>query len=77
MNDVREIRHFHLFCGSGGGGKRFNSAQPRVGNMIGKFRCLGGIDVDPSAIQDFKLLTGVDETLIDVFDRDQTSTFMT
>lgn len=71
MEEIREIRHFHMFCGSGGGGKGFNSAQPRVGNMIGKFRCIGGIDVDPGAIHDFKLLTGVDGTLIDVFDRDQ------
>jgi hypothetical protein len=59
MEESREIRHFHMFCGSGGGGKGFNSAQPRVGNMIGKFRCLGGIDVDYGAINDFKLLTGV------------------
>ncbi|HJW25157.1 MAG TPA: hypothetical protein VJ576_09685 [Rhodocyclaceae bacterium] len=37
-DDVREIRHFHLFCGLGGGAKGFNQAQPRVGNMVGKFR---------------------------------------
>ena len=33
---VREIRHFHLFCGLGGGAKGFNKASPRVGNMVGK-----------------------------------------
>jgi len=27
---VREIRHFHLFCGLGGGAKGLNQAQPRV-----------------------------------------------
>lgn len=56
-DDVREIRHFHLFCGLGGGAKGFNKASPRVGNMVGKFRCLGGVDVDAPAIRDFERLT--------------------
>ena len=34
---VVEIKHAHLFCGLGGGAKGFNKAQPRVGNMVGKF----------------------------------------
>jgi hypothetical protein len=28
----REIRHFHLFCGLGGGAKGFNNGEARVGN---------------------------------------------
>ena len=32
----KEIRHFHLFSGLGGGAKGFNKAQPRVGNMVGR-----------------------------------------
>jgi len=70
-DDVREIRHFHLFCGLGGGAKGFNKASPRVGNMIGKFRCIGGIDVDAPAIRDFESLTGTKGTVMDLFDRSQ------
>lgn len=71
MIDIREIRHFHLFCGLGGGAKGFNKASPRVGNMVGKFRCLGGVDVDAPAIRDFERLTGARGTVLDLFDRSQ------
>lgn len=70
-DDVREIRHFHLFCGLGGGAKGFNQASPRVGSMVGKFRCIGGIDVDAPAIRDFERLTGTRGTVLDLFDREQ------
>jgi site-specific DNA-cytosine methylase len=66
-----EIRHFHLFCGLGGGAKGFNKASPRVGKLQAKFRCLGGIDVDPASIKDFQRLAGVPGTVLDLFDRDQ------
>lgn len=71
MIETREIRHFHLFCGLGGGAKGFNKASPRVGNMVGKFRCIGGVDVDAPAIRDFERLTGVRGTVLDLFDRSQ------
>lgn len=74
-DDVRELRHFHLFCGLGGGAKGFNKASPRVGNMVGKFRCIGGIDVDAPAIRDFERLAGVPGTVMDLFDRDQFKDF--
>lgn len=73
--DTREIRHFHLFCGLGGGAKGFNSASPRVGNMVGRFRCIGGIDVNAPAIRDFQRLAGVAGTVLDLFDRDQFTAF--
>ena len=66
-----EIRHFHLFGGLGGGAKGFNRAQPRVGNLQARFRCIGGVDIDPAAIRDFKRLTGVAGTVLDLADRDQ------
>jgi site-specific DNA-cytosine methylase len=72
---VREIRHFHLFCGLGGGAKGFNSASPRVGQLTGKFRCLGGIDVAPACIRDFNRLTGATGTALDLFDRAQYTDF--
>ena len=66
-----DIRHAHLFCGLGGGAKGFNAARPRVGTMTGKFRCIGGIDVDPAGIRDFQRLSGVPGTVLDLFDREQ------
>ncbi|MCW5648384.1 MAG: DNA cytosine methyltransferase [Ramlibacter sp.] len=74
MTDT-EILHGHLFCGLGGGAKGFNRARPVVGSMRGKFRCLGGIDVDPASIRDFEKLAGVPGTLLDLFDRDQYRAF--
>lgn len=70
-DDVRDIRHFHLFCGLGGGARGFNAASARVGSMTGRFRCIGGIDVDPASIRDFGRLAGVPGTVLDLFDRDQ------
>lgn len=75
MIEQREIRHFHLFCGLGGGAKGFNRASPRVGNMHGRFRCLGGVDVDPAAIADFSKAAGVPGTVLDMFDREQFRAF--
>ena len=75
INHCREIRHFHLFCGLGGGAAGFNRGQARVGSMQARFRCLGGIDSDKRAIADFSRLAGVPGTLLDPFDRDQYCAF--
>lgn len=71
MTQIREITHFHLFCGLGGGAKGFNNGQARVGNLQARFRCLGGIDNDPAAIRDFNRLAGVPGTVLDLFSRAQ------
>jgi len=71
MTELREITHFHLFCGIGGGAKGFNNGQARVGNLMARFRCLGGIDNDPAAIRDFNRLAGVLGTRLDLFSREQ------
>ncbi len=70
-----DLRHAHLFCGLGGGAKGFNAARPVVGNMVGRWRCLGGIDVDPAGIRDFQRLSGVPGTVLDMFDREQYRAF--
>ena len=75
MIDVREIRHFHLFCGLGGGARGFNRGEARVGNLVAKFRCIGGIDVDPAAVRDFGTMAGVPGTVLDLFDREQYAAF--
>lgn len=69
--DVREIRHFHLFGAIGGGARGFNRGKARVGNMVGKFRCIGSVDVDAAANRDFLRLVGVPATTLDLFDREQ------
>lgn len=69
--EIREIRHFHLFCGLGGGARGFNRGRAAVGNMHARFRCLGGIDVSPAAIADFETLSGVPGTAMDLMDREQ------
>lgn len=65
------IRHAHLFCGLGAGARGFNLAIPRVGNVRGRFVCVGGIDVDAGAIRNFERLTGTPGTVMDLFDREQ------
>lgn len=40
-------------------------------NLRARFRCLGGIDVDPAAIRDFDRLVGVPGMVMDLFDRSQ------
>jgi site-specific DNA-cytosine methylase len=74
IQDV-EIRHFHLFCGLGGGARGFNRGNARVGNMRASFRCLGGIDVDAACVRDFERLSGVRGTCLDLFDREQYRNF--
>lgn len=69
--EVREIRHFHGFCGSGAGAKGFNMGHARVGGMVSKSRCIGGFDVNPASVRNFKRMTGVAATVMDAFSRDQ------
>lgn len=72
MTEV-EFLHFHLFCGLGGGAKGFNSdtAKAKVGNLSARFRCIGGVDVMPAAIEDFNRLTDCQGTVLDLFSREQ------
>jgi site-specific DNA-cytosine methylase len=67
----REIRHFHFYCGAGGGAKGANKAKAEVGMLRGKFRCIGGIDSDAAAVRDFNGLAGAQGTLLDLFSLDQ------
>jgi site-specific DNA-cytosine methylase len=71
MTAIAEIKHFHLFCGLGGGARGFNQGEARVGNLVARFRCLGGVDVDRAAIADFGRMAGVPGTCLDLFDREQ------
>lgn len=75
ITSTRDIRHGHLFCGIGGGAKGFNRARPRVGNVQGRFVCQGGIDNDAGAIRNFELQTGAKGTVLDMFSREQFTSF--
>lgn len=75
ITHIRVVRHGHIFCGLGSGAAGFNDGQARVGNMVAKFECVGGIDVDPAGIRDFQRLTGVPGTLMDLFSLDQYMAF--
>ena len=65
------VRHFHLFGGAGFGARGFQQAHVRLGTLRARMECLGGVDSDPSACAAFKQLVGVEETCLDLFDRDQ------
>jgi len=60
---------FHLFCGMGGGALGFQRAEEEYLGFRGRYRTLGGVDVDPEACQDFTRLTGVPATCLDLFGR--------
>ena len=75
MTNVREIRHFHMACGLGGGAKGFNKATPRAGGLVGRMRCIGGVDVDAAALRDFERAAGVKGTVLDLFSREQFTAF--
>ena len=71
MTEVVEFTHFHLFAGIGGGARGFNLGRARHGGFEARFRCLGGVDSDPQAIEAFGRLAGVPGTVLDLFDRQQ------
>lgn len=67
----QDVTHFHLFGGSGAGAAGFSDAAPSIGTIKGRMVLLGGIDVDPLACADFKMLTGVEEACVDLFSLQQ------
>jgi site-specific DNA-cytosine methylase len=71
MIEDRDILHFHLFCGLGGGAHGFNNGRAELNGLRGRFRCVGGVDVSPAAIRDFNRVAGVPGTVLDMFDREQ------
>jgi site-specific DNA-cytosine methylase len=71
VTERRVINHFHMACGLGGGAMGFNQGEARVGNLEAQFVCIGGVDVDAAAIRDFTRNTGVQGTVLDLFDEAQ------
>ena len=48
---------FFLFCGIGAGALGFLEAQIILNGILGRFRSLGGVDIDPIACRTFERLT--------------------
>lgn len=67
----KEITDFGLYCGIGGMALGAARCLVRMGGYVGRFRCLGGIDVNPKACRNFGRLVGVPATCMDLFDREQ------
>lgn len=70
-----EFKHFHMCGGSGSGAAGFNDGTARLGNLIVKPRCLGGVDVDDAACHDFEMMTGAKQTKLDLMDERQYRAF--
>lgn len=58
---------FHLFCGMGGGAMGFAAAEARLGDAQAFIENIGGVDCDPMAIEDYRLLTKSSGTVLDLF----------
>lgn len=67
---THEFTHFCLFAGAGGLSLGLSSGQARVGVARARLRCLGGVDVWPTAVQSFERFTGSRGTCLDLFDRE-------
>ncbi|MDH7578498.1 MAG: DNA cytosine methyltransferase [Bacillota bacterium] len=67
---TQEYTVLHLFCGIGGTALGFQQAVSEYKGMVGRFRTLAGIDVDPEACTDFEMLTGARAVQLDLFSRE-------
>ena len=75
VSGKRTYKHFGFCCGLGSGAAGFNDSALRMGNLVGNWRCLGGVDIDPAGLADFEKLTGTKGTLLDLFTREQYCAF--
>lgn len=64
-----ENKAFHLCCGAGGFAYGMQQSIGEYKGSVGKFRIIGGVDVDRLACEDFETLTGVPATQLDLFSR--------
>ena len=67
MNREHVFTFGALSSGIGVGARGFLRAQARLGADTARFRCLGGVDIDPDACRDFEYLTGAPALCADLF----------
>lgn len=70
------LKDFALYSGVGGGsygGRKLKISVSRYGEqpLEGVFRCLGGVDSDPDAVERFTRYVGARGTVLDLFTEDQ------
>ena len=70
-----EIRCFFPFIGLGVGALGFQQGSARVGQLQARFRCIGGVDVDPGAVANAQRLLGAPVSVLDMFSREQYTAF--
>src|SRR3546814_16775467 len=46
-------------------------STPRVANIVGRYKCIGGIDVDAGAMRNYQKMTGHPGTVLDLFSLEQ------
>ncbi|MED0738795.1 DNA cytosine methyltransferase [Aneurinibacillus thermoaerophilus] len=61
----------HLFSGIGGGSLGFSYARSEYKGVVGRFKNILGIDVDPQICQDYERITGSPAACMDLFSREQ------
>lgn len=67
---IKEYTAFFPCCGSGGGAIGAAKASAEFKGHVGKFKVVGGIDVDPEACEDFQNFTGAPAWVMDLFGRE-------
>ncbi|WP_175253488.1 DNA cytosine methyltransferase [Pseudomonas sp. BMW13] len=67
----RTYKHFGFCCGLGSGAAGFNDSALQIANMLGNWRCIGGVDIDRAGLADFEDFTGTKGTMLDLFTREQ------
>lgn len=65
------ITHFHMCGGVGSGARGLQDAHARVGTLEAEMECVGGMDWDQLACDDFYRLLGVPQTCRDLMDEEQ------
>jgi site-specific DNA-cytosine methylase len=67
----RTYNVFGMCSGLGGGIKGIIKSISKVRNMEARWRCIGGIDIDPAAARDHVRLVGTPITVMDLMTREQ------
>lgn len=71
MTDEKVYGVVHYFCGAGGGGLGFKQARSEFRGVSARFETLAALDCDAKAVEDYKIITGDNATVADLFSREQ------
>ena len=74
MNE-RIYNVLHVFAGAGGGGLGFKRARAGFRGLEARFECIGALDADARAVEDYGIVTGDSATVADLFTREDYQIF--